>query len=290
MDINYLESFIKIVEAGGFQKAADELFISQSSLSKQMQSLEKELQVILFDRSKRSAQLTENGKRLYENAPAFLQHYHQLLSSISSSSQSLTLAVVPIWEYYGLTHFAIDFLAEFPHIDLKINESQNAMIPELMNSGACSMGLFRAVDPAKSNCNYLTLFEDELALVVPEKYRSKAGQRVSLKEFKHEQFIMLTKDTQLYEYSMSACEKLGFTPKIIYQGNSAETIHHLVAQGKGVAIFMKQVAIHQKNTDNLVLDFEETLKSEIILAYNKNHILNEAGRLFWRYMKKHAVL
>ncbi len=290
MNLKQLEVFLKIVDAGGFQKAADELFMTQPTLSKQIQGLEKELGVTLFDRSKRSAQLTEAGKRLHQKAPDFMAHYHQLLSDVCSTDNVLRLAVVPIWEYYGLTHFVIDFLAEFPHIDLQVHESQNAAIPDLMSSGSCPLGLLRSVNPDKGSWNYMTLFEDELALVVPKGSLYKTGQRVSLKAFEKSPFIMLGKDTQLYEYSLNACQQAGFSPKVLYQGSSAETIHHLVSQGKGVAIFMKQVAVQQTQTENIILDFDETVKSRLILAYSKSHMLNEAGQLFWRYMKKHAVL
>jgi len=62
MDIKQIEYFVSIVETGSFGSAAEELYISQPSLSKQIIALEKELEVKLFDRSKRKIVLTDAGR------------------------------------------------------------------------------------------------------------------------------------------------------------------------------------------------------------------------------------
>ena len=66
MEIKQVQYFLAIVETGSFSAAADNLYISQSSLSKQIIALEKSLDVQLFDRSKRKVSLTEAGK-VFEN-------------------------------------------------------------------------------------------------------------------------------------------------------------------------------------------------------------------------------
>lgn len=285
MNLNHLESFLKIVEMGNFQKAADELFTTQSSLSKQMQSLEKELGVRLFDRSKRSAQLTQSGKTLLAQAPKLLLSYHELQEKLREAGHILNITVLPVWEFYGLTQVIADFSAMYPHVELQLHENPNANIAPLIDSGTHSLGIFRTVRPECSHWQYLSLQKDELVLVVPNHYPYQTGQHVSLKDFAQENFIMLGKETQLYEHSVKACQRAGFVPKVSYQGSSGAAIHSLVARGNGVALFMKHVALHQPQTENLILTFEETVKSELILAHNKNQPLNEAGRLFWNYTK-----
>lgn len=64
--------------------AAEEIHISQSNLSKQIIKLEKELELTLFDRSKRSARLTEAGKAFYQEALLLYSQYEQSLSRLSS--------------------------------------------------------------------------------------------------------------------------------------------------------------------------------------------------------------
>ena len=71
MEIRQIQYFLSIVDTGSFSAAADEHYISQSSLSKMIIALEKELTVTLFDRSKRKVSLTEAGE-------AFLRHARKL--------------------------------------------------------------------------------------------------------------------------------------------------------------------------------------------------------------------
>ena len=73
MDIQYFSEFIKLVEIGNFMEAADELFISQSTLSKHINALEKELEVSLFDRTTRRVKLTQAGRALLPYAVKIVQ-------------------------------------------------------------------------------------------------------------------------------------------------------------------------------------------------------------------------
>ena len=68
MELKQIRYFLAIVEVGSFSVAADELYISQSSLSKQISALEKELGVRLFDRSKRQIALTAAGEACLKHA------------------------------------------------------------------------------------------------------------------------------------------------------------------------------------------------------------------------------
>lgn len=61
MDIQQIQYFLEVVQSGNFSAAAENLYTTQSSVSKNIKSLEKELDVQLFDRSKRQIQLTESG-------------------------------------------------------------------------------------------------------------------------------------------------------------------------------------------------------------------------------------
>ena len=289
MNIKYLQSFVKIVECGNFFRAAEELFLTQSALSKQIQNIEKELHVTLFDRTKRSAQLTNAGQKLYQRLPEFLLSYQQIVTDVAATGYSLDVTVLPILEHYGLARYLVSFSEKFPQVELTIREAQNAVIPEQITKKANSLGIFRIATPEEeANWIFLPLCTDELALVVPRSYALPEQAAVSLADFASEKFILLSEETQLYAHSVNACLQAGFSPKIIYQGASAETINYMVAQGKGVALLMRQVALNQSHTQNLVLRFRETLQSRLILAHSKLHTLNEAGKLFWNFMRENV--
>ena len=82
MEIKQIQYFLAVAEAGSFSTAAEELYISQSSLSKQIIALEKELDIQLFDRSKRKISLTDGGRSFYKHALHLNKIYKALLSDL----------------------------------------------------------------------------------------------------------------------------------------------------------------------------------------------------------------
>lgn len=284
METKHLAAFLKIVETGNFQKAADELYISQSSLSKQVQRLEETLGVKLFDRTGRSATLTPAGEILKAGAPDFMGHFNRLAGEVSATRWELCLSVLPIWECYGLAQKTMEFLKENPQVQLKIDEAPNGEIPKKLREGGCHLGIFRLSAGEEAQWRCLPLVADRLVLVVPPTAPYRQGQQVQLAAFSNEPFILLGKDTQLYEQSLGACHQAGFSPKVVYQGSSAETIQLFVSEGKGVAIFMEQVAQQQTSTNNKILQFSPEVRGQLVLAYPKGQRLNTAGQLLWEFL------
>ena len=106
MTFEQLSYFIAIVENDTFFDAACEMNISQSSLSKQIMKLEKELDLTLFDRTTRSATLTQAGEFFYNEAKQLIKHYNLTLENIenfkSLHENKLHIAVLPIQTQYNL--------------------------------------------------------------------------------------------------------------------------------------------------------------------------------------------
>lgn len=84
MTFEQLKYFVTLVEGENFLEVAEKLYISQSSLSKQIKKLEEELEVSLLDRSGRKAKLTEGGEFFYLEAKKLLLEYEKLLENIKT--------------------------------------------------------------------------------------------------------------------------------------------------------------------------------------------------------------
>ena len=133
MTFEQLEYFIAVSEENTFFDAAEKLHISQSSLSKQIMKLEKELGVTLLDRSRRSASLSEAGQAFYREALVLHRQYIHSLSRMeqykTSNHQTLRLGTLPILTQYHLTSPLKDFAGQRPDILLSIKEVEE---PDLM--------------------------------------------------------------------------------------------------------------------------------------------------------------
>ena len=115
MTLEQIDYFICAAQSRTFFDAAEAMHISQSALSKQIMKLEKELDLVLWDRSKRSAVLTPAGELFYKQALKVSRQYHRSLEVIShfknSESRTLHIGTLPFLSQYHLTskihHFSI---------------------------------------------------------------------------------------------------------------------------------------------------------------------------------------
>ena len=133
MDIQQIQYFLEVVQSGNFSAAAENLYTTQSSVSKNIKSLEKELDVQLFDRSKRQIQLTEAGRLVLNDARAIAGAYNQLIHTVSNfqlqNQDILTIAGIPVMAQYNITGMLSDFQTAFPNIKLQIEEAETTGFP-----------------------------------------------------------------------------------------------------------------------------------------------------------------
>lgn len=136
---NHLRYFIEVADQKSFTKAAEKLYISQSTISKAVASLETELQTSLFEHGKRNFALTPSGKLLYAFATDVLNYYDSqekaLLSKIEKTDNKLSLGLPPTAGsiyFFALVH---DFQKQNPDVRLKINDATSRYIPDLLLNG-----------------------------------------------------------------------------------------------------------------------------------------------------------
>ena len=132
MTFEQLKYFVTLVEGENFLEVAEKLYISQSSLSKQIKKLEEELEVSLLDRSGRKAKLTEGGEFFYLEAKKLLLEYEKLLENIKPYKKKniLFIGVLPILSQYNLNLLFQNFKSIYPDIELIIDEQEENLLKE----------------------------------------------------------------------------------------------------------------------------------------------------------------
>jgi LysR family nitrogen assimilation transcriptional regulator len=121
MNLNRIQLFIKVAEAGSISRAAPKVFLSQPALSLQIQALEEELKVRLFDRHNRGLVLTEEGKLLYERAGILAEWEEETLNILEN--QKKPAGIIRIGTYTTISSYLLPaklkpFLDTYPEIEL----------------------------------------------------------------------------------------------------------------------------------------------------------------------------
>ena len=124
MESKQVEYFLIVADTGSFSAAAQALYISQSSLSKQILALEKELDFQLFDRSKRKIALTPAGETFLKHARSLHSAYQTMLGEVAQykNTPALMIVAIPVIAQYGITTCIAEFKTSHPDIQLTLEE------------------------------------------------------------------------------------------------------------------------------------------------------------------------
>lgn len=144
MNTKSLLTFKTILETGSFQKAADKLSYTQSTVTFQMKQLEEELAIKLFEKIGRKMELTQAGKDILPYIDTILQGVEQINNygkSLSEITGSLKLAIPDSILIYTMQPFIQSFLHEAPNIQLVINSLQSGEVNQSVMDGTSDIGI-----------------------------------------------------------------------------------------------------------------------------------------------------
>jgi LysR family transcriptional regulator, transcription activator of glutamate synthase operon len=288
MEIKQIQYFLSIVEYGSFSLAAEELYISQSSLSKQIIALEKELRFVLFDRSKRKIRLTEAGEMFVKHATRLNEIYKAMLEDMVeySITPSLSIVAIPVIAQYGITALIAQYRNEYPNINFALEEREAAAILPALESGQFDLAFLRDnyVDTSLFSCYVIS--RDRLIVLVSGDHRFAKRTSLSLAELTYENLILFDKGTIVHELSVDACRAAGFEPHIFYASLRVESIISMVASNIGVALMMEKISDYHKQPDVVAIPLEQPVESNIVLAYPRNKKLPKAAKGFIELIEK----
>ena len=170
MDLRQLKYFVAIAEQENFSRAAQQLYVAQSALSRRMRDLEEELGVRLFERHLRGAALTPEGRELLERARYLLRSFEQLRGDLGERrarpSGPVNVGMTP--NFATMVGAPIAFLVRqrYPEAQLRIVEAYSPELRDLLQQGALDIAVLSGNAPAPVHSLAVEpLFEDRLCLV-----------------------------------------------------------------------------------------------------------------------------
>lgn len=291
MEIRQIQYFLSIVETGSFSAAADEHYISQSSLSKMVIALEKELGVPVFDRSKRKVFLTEAGEAFLGHARKLDAAYKSMMVEMDgykSNADSFSIASIPVMTQYGITNLIAEFRDAHPHIHFQLEEIDGLNILPALNEHRFDLAITRHNFLNHAQYDNLEIFKDRMMVVVSTNNRHAKRSSISLKELSGDNFIVFDKVTELHKLIMDECGKAGFEPTIFYSSHRKVSVFGLVGTNIGLALVPVKIYEYHKHPDVIAIPLEEEIECNIVLAWLKNRKLPQAARVFVEFMEKMA--
>lgn len=287
MTIDQLIYFLTIEKHRSFSLAAEDLCLSQSSLSKQIKKLESELNCPLFERCTRSVQLTPAGITFQKYAQKLVIDYHQMkleLSTFSTQRPKLSIGYIPVITQYNITTLIGRFKQATPDLQLEFQEGEHKDILDLLLNHKIEFAFLRGELLDETLFNLTPLTEDELVLIVPKNHPLAKKKYVSLTEVKNESFISLGPNSGVYTLFLKACERYSFTPHISCFNSRIENIIGLVSAGMGISPLMRRSVECFDRKDIEIILLKETIHSQLCLVHLTDKKLTRIEDEFKNYL------
>ncbi len=282
MTSEQLRAFLEVARAGRLATAAKGLGLSQSGLSRQLQSLEATLGTRLLIRTPSGAVLTDAGER-------FLPHAQRAVDALTAGSSELerlagtphgvvALGTLHTVGAYLLPDIVPAFAQRFPEVRPRLSEGLAPALEEAVARGALDLAIV-SLPVRRADLVTQKLWEESLVLAVPRGHRlTRLGKAVTLDEAVEESWVVIPgmSGTRALE---AACEARGVTPRVAVETDNAEAMRRMVERGLGVAMVPQLMARdHHSQGFDVVPLARGGMKRQVALLHRGEGYLTAAAR------------
>lgn len=286
MQFHHLKYFISVAEHLNFTEAAKELFVAQSAVSQQIACLESDLGVKLFERNKRSVQLTNAGVVFLKEALDIVKRSEEAVEKARKADAGLIGSINIGFLAAPVRRFLPELIGKFtrlyPNIEIKLNHFSLGELNENLKKDdidivfAISMG-FQDID----HLECIHLFNVSSCVFLHHQHPLANKGSLDLVDLAAESFVFRDRAEapQWYDYSLALCAKSGFSPTIISHSKRIETVLMFVEAQLGIAIFPRYLEMYASPMIKIItIAGEENILN--VVAYHKLTNKNPAIPLF----------
>lgn len=231
--------FLALAESLNFSKTAEQLFMTQPSLSKAIQDLETSLGLPLFERTTRSVHLTPGGQRLVSIARTVVGEYDAGLERMMSTAQrealQLAIAAWPSLAYVVLPQLCAELELRFQTPQIAVHDCANSACLQRVLNYQADFAL-ASVAPSHPDLQCMELMRDRFVLLASGKWRKRLPASLHLKDLLELPLITLTDASTAMRYMSAAYLQRGIEYRPKMQVDQVATVAGLVKKEVGVAV------------------------------------------------------
>ena len=279
MTLTQLEYILAVNKFRHFGKAARSCFVTQPTLSMQLQKLEDELGVVIFDRSKSPILATSEGERIIDQARVIIREEKRLLDLVQQSKDELAgefrLAVIPTLSTYILPLFLQDFIEKHPKLDLIIEEAKTEEIVVMLGEDEMDAGLL--VTPLNDDTLIeRVLFYEPFYLFVAPEHPLARRKKIREDDLDLKEIWLLNKGNCFRDQVLNICseskgqEEVG--GNIRFESGNLETLKNMVLTSSGYTV-LPHLAVSQLSAQRrkLIREFHPPVPTrEVSLVYSRS--------------------
>ncbi|MDV7188148.1 LysR substrate-binding domain-containing protein [Lutibacter sp. TH_r2] len=278
MTITQLKYVLAVAEYRNFTIASEHCFVTQPTLSMQIQKLEDELETKIFNRNKKPIQLTEIGEKIIEQAKIIVDESNRITDIVDQQKGYIggdfKLGIIPTIMPTLLPLFLKVFIKKYPKINLKIEELNTEDIIKKLSDGYLDVAIV-ATPLENEAIKERVIYYEPFVGFVPKKHRLFNQLNINVDELDVSD-ILLLKDGHCFKESiLNLCSTLGNkNNNFQLQSGSFETLTQLSKEGLGMTLLPYLHTLELKENDKIHLrEFNKPVPArEVSIIYHKSQL------------------
>ena len=277
MTLTQLEYTLAVAEEGNFTIAAEKCFVTQPTLSMQVQKLEDELGVKLFNRNTKPIALTPIGLKILSQAKTIVEEAKRMDDVVSMEKGEVKgdfkLGIIPTVMPTLLPLFLNSFIKKYPKVNLKIEDLNTSSIEEGLENGKIDAGI--AATPLE-NIKLIEkpLYYEPFVGYIPVIHPLSKLETITPIDIENNDILVLEDGHCFRDHILKLCKTTTIPQSFDLKSGSFETLINLVNEGPWMTIlpYLQTLNLPEKNIKNLRYFEDPEPAREISIVYNKSQL------------------
>lgn len=281
MDIKTLRYFVEVVRQQNFTRAAQNLYVTQPTISKMLRNLEEELGCTLLIRDGRKLLLTDTGRVVYERGIAILAEFRQLEDELSDirhlDKGTLRLGIPPMVGMLMAGPIGL-YRQRYPGVELKISEFGSLTVQQAVINGELDMAITALPVEDEHQFATLPLFSHPLYVLAPRSGEWVQREYVEPQEFSSHPLLIYNEDFSLSRQLMQLFAARGMNPHIAVRSGQWDFLAAMVQAGVGIAILPEPICRKLDKTLLTWIPLRSPLRWELALIWREGIYLSHSAQ------------
>jgi DNA-binding transcriptional LysR family regulator len=293
MQIESLKVFCDLAETESFTKAAQINHVTQSAVSQQISSLERQFKSLLIERSKKKFRLTREGQVLYDYSKQIIQTFEALFSRLQEIkdivSGTIRLATIYSIGLHDLPPYLKKFLKAYPTVNVHVEYRRSNQVYEDVLGNVVDLGL--VAYPVKDlKLEIIPLRKDMMVLICHPQHPLARAKTVKLKDIAGQKFIGFEPDIPTRRAIDKILKEGNVTVQHVMEFDNIETVKRAVEIDAGIAIVPHGTIVQEVSKQTLAeVKFDDAeFYRPLAAIHKKNKVLSPAMKQFLTVLKGNA--
>ena len=286
MKLSQMRYFSAVCHLGSVTQAAEQLHISQPAITAAIQSLEKELGVLLLCRGRRALVPTPDGEAFWKQCDEILARVDAVtekFQELGRQRSTISVGIPPMVGFFLFPQIFADFTRMHPEIHMKLTETGSETARELVKDGTLELAIIAVGDTPPAGLDVRTLLRTQMMFCVNREHPLAGRSFVELEDIAREPLILFTGGHYHQHMLQSRFRGLGIAPNVLFYSNQLLTIKSFLRRNLAAAFLLPQVI--EDGEAIAAIPVRPALGLNIAVVWRRDVFITREARQFIRFME-----